>query len=305
MRAVISHSEVDAFLVCERKHFYAFGKPNAQGTNGLEAKRQSDGLYRGNLGHEALHAYYNYLAPISRERMLTDDDIDAASDEGNAVLTARMLIDADRMELITGLMVVFANYVEHYREEDKEWTYVAVEMEFRQDVDDDITFPFRVDLIRHHRKTGRVEVVDHKFLANLYSGDEIAIQPQLPKYVGSLRNLGYYINGATYNLIGHRVLKTRPYDATQSMKRVAVNPTQNRVDRVLYEQYKTIRQVEILKRMPLDEWENNIVRTANSFNCKSCPFLSICIADLNGEDTSVAIKYDYQANSYGYGVNDD
>jgi hypothetical protein len=45
-RAIISHSEVDQFLSCERKHFYAFGKQHPEGENpGLESKHISDGLF--------------------------------------------------------------------------------------------------------------------------------------------------------------------------------------------------------------------------------------------------------------------
>lgn len=306
-RAIISHSEVDQFLTCERKHFYAFGKQHPEGDNpGLESKTISDGLFRGNLGHKALAEYYGHLSQWTA-LPYTDADFDLAEEKMNNVLTKAMVEYPEKTELIVGLMVVLGSYAPYYREEDKNWIFSAVETEFRKDIDNDITFPFKIDMIRQHRVTGKTEVVDHKFLANLYTGDEIAIQPQLPKYLGSLRNLGYKVDNATYDLIGHRVLKTRPYDPAFSTRRVQVNPSKQRVDRTLREQYRVIRQISLLKELGPEIWEDQVNRTANSFNCKNCPFLSMCIADLNGEDTSVQVKYDYAPNSYGYsvGTNDD
>lgn len=299
MRSVISHSEADQFLSCERKHYYAFGYPNEDGSKGLESKRQSDGLFKGNLGHAALEAYYKVLSQFI-DKPITDAAIEVAKKAGDDVLTIALHEHPDKMELILGMMQIFNAYVAKYHEEDKQYQYLAVEMEFREDIEDDLTFPFKVDLIRRHRKTGKVEVVDHKFLANLYTADEIAIQPQLPKYIGSLRHLGYEVNGAVYNLVGNRVLKTKPYDAEQNCRRIAFKPTQTRIDRTLTEQYDVVRRIAWFKSVDISAWERAVHRSASSFNCKHCPFLALCVADLNGEDTSVLVKYEFQPNSYGY-----
>src|SRR4030095_3566693 len=305
-RAIISHSEVDQSLTCERSHLYAVGKQQPEGDNpGLESKTLSDGLFRGNLGHKALAEYYSYLS--YRMPPYTYADFDVAAEKMQTVLMKAVSEFPERTEMIVGLIAVLGNYSEHYREEDKQWVFSAIETEFREDIDKDITFPFKIDLIRQRMTDGYTEVVDHKFLANLYTGDEIAIQPQLPKYLGTLRNLGYRVDNATYDLIGHRVLKTRAYDPAVSMRRVQVNPTKQRINRTLREQYRVIRQIALLKELGPELWEDQVNRTANSFNCKNCPFLAICVSDLNGEDNSVAVKYDYAPNSYGYSVgsNDD
>jgi CRISPR/Cas system-associated exonuclease Cas4 (RecB family) len=294
MTTIISHSEVDQFLTCERKHYYAFGQiiPGQEDT-GLESKHLSDGLYRGTLGHAALEALYKTLSE--------GHGYDKAKSNLDAVLTDELVSTPERSELIMSLMIVLNAYCDYYYLEDtQEWEYIAVEEEFRYEVDDDIIFPFKPDMIRRHRKTQQVQVVDHKFLQRLYGPSIIGIQPQLPKYVGSLRRMGYDVKDGVYNLISHSVLKTRPYVADNStMRRVPLKLTNQRIARSLNEQHEAVRQIAELKADP-ESWPDKVLRTANSFNCQNCPFLDLCVADLNGEDTTVMLRHEFRPNSYGY-----
>lgn len=300
MPSIISHSEVDQFLTCERKHYYAFGKPNSEGTQGLESKHISDGLFKGNLGHAALEAYYKYLADFV-DTIPTDVDMEAAHHVAFAVINQAIENNLDRAELCLIIYTVVAAYFEHYKEEDKEWQYPAVELEFRENVAGDIVFPFKPDLIKRHRVTGKVIVVDHKFLSNLYTPREIGIQPQLPKYVGTLRNLGYNVDDAEYDLISTRVLKTKPYIASnETMRRIPLKLSKKRIERSLIEQHEVVRRIAFFKAETPERWGEVAMRSANSWNCKNCPFLDMCTADLNGEDTSVMAKYEFAPNSYGY-----
>lgn len=300
MPSIISHSEVDQFLVCERKHYYAFGKTNSEGTQGLESRHISDGLYKGNLGHAALEEYYKHLMQFTDTRP-TDVDMDRAKDAALQVLTDRLVAEPDKSELILTIYTCLSAYFSYWRSEDQnEWQYMAVEVEFRETVDEYITFPFKPDLIKRHRRTGKVIVVDHKFLSNLYTPNEIGIQPQLPKYVGTLRNLGYQVDDAEYDMICTRVLKTKPYEASTSLKRTMLKLSKTRVERSVREQHDTVRRIAWFKAASPEAWEDTVTRSANSWNCKNCPFLSLCISDLNGEDTSVAVQYDFAPNSYGY-----
>ena len=299
MPSIISHSEVDQFLTCERKHFYAFGKPANDGQFGLQSKHVSDGLFRGNLGHAALEAYYKYLRQFINTQPTFMHMMNAQQDALD-VLNKALEEHTDRLELILEMFQIINAYCEHYRDEDMKWQYLAVEDEFREEVNNEIIFPFKPDLIRRHRQTGRVEVVDHKFLSNLYGGNEIAIQPQLAKYVGTLRNLGYEVHDGVYDLISTRVLKTKPYDATTSMRRVPLKLTKKRIERSLLEQHRVVARIAEFKAMDRDVWDYRVSRTASSWNCKNCPFLALCVADLNGEDTSVMVKHEFESNSYGY-----
>lgn len=308
MSRIISHSEVDQFLTCERKHYYAFGISNGRGSTGLESKNISRGLYIGNLGHRALQVYYEALMAAGSNAIPTDADIDKAATEALVVVTSRINEDPEHTEWCLNLYAILSAYFPYYREEDqKDWQYMAVETMFQYDVDKDISFPFTPDLIKRHRRTGRVIVVDHKFLANLYTPREIGIQPQIPKYIGTLRNLGYRVDDGEYNLISTRVLKTKPYEATnETMRRVLVKATKERIDRSLKEQYEIIKRIAFYKEAPGNMWKQAAMRSANSWNCKNCPFLDLCTAELNEQDVSVMLKYDFIPNSYGYdkAVND-
>lgn len=295
MTTIISHSEVDQFLTCERKHYYAFGKviPGQEDT-GLESKHLSDGLYRGTLGHAALEAYYSALS--------NGHTVAVAKYDSDVVLNTELISNPEKAELIMSLMIVLNAYYAYYELEDTtEWEYVAVEEEFRHDVaGHDIIFPFKPDLVRRHRKTQQVQVVDHKFLQRLYGPSIIGIQPQLAKYVGSLRLMGYDVKDGVYNLISHSVLKTKPYVADNTtMRRVPLKLTNQRVARSISEQNAAVLQIAELKADP-DTWEHKVLRTANSFNCQNCPFLDLCVADLNGEDTTVMLRHEFAPNSYGY-----
>lgn len=300
MSKVLSHSEIDQFLTCERKHFYAFGVLNHDGSQGLESRHLSDGLYRGTLGHAALEAFYKLLAERQKGAtvMLTDQDMADAQDAARAVLNTEFVQQPERAELILGLMQIIEAYFGYYYDADKHgYWYVAVEMEFRTTTN----YAFKPDLIRQVIKTGKYEVVDHKFLANLYGPDEIGIQPQLAKYVGWLRDLGYEVHDGLYNLINNRVLKTKPYVAdSKTMRRVPLGLTEHRITRTMLENDRIAFKIRDFKEGSLEVWAHSVNRTANSFNCKNCPFLALCVADLNGEDTSVMRQYEFQPNTYGY-----
>ena len=304
--SIISHSEVDQFLACERRHYYAFGKPtideDGNPATGLEPKNVSDGLFRGNAGHLALETYYKHLAPHSIKGVPSDEVFAEAKKLALATVTGAMATNPERMDMLLGLHVVLNAYFDYWLNDsngDRNWQFLAVETELREVIDGDIEFPFKPDLIKRHRYNGRVVVVDHKFLANLYTPQEIAIQPQLAKYVGALRNLGYEVDDAEYDLVCHRVLKTKPYDSAQSLRRIPLKLTKKRIETSLEEQHSVVRSIALFKSEP-EIWAQEVRRAANSYNCKHCSFLNMCVADLNGEDTSVMARYEFRANTYGY-----
>ena len=288
MSSLISHSEVDQYLSCPRKHYYAFGQPAATGELGLEPKSFGDGLFRGIHGHAALEIFYKQIQQGMGSA--------TAADTAKAYLSLEMMKHPDRMDLFLELQIILTNYFNYYGLEDQdEWEYPAVEETFEYK-----GFPFKPDLIRRHKRGGFVQVVDHKFLANLYTGPEIAIQPQLPKYIGALRKKGYEVKDGIYNLISNRVYKTKPYDPKTQLKRVPLKVTNTRIDTTLSEQFAVMEEILELKDLPNDQWKKRARRHASAFNCKNCPFLSLCVSELNGQDISVAVKFEFLPNSYGY-----
>lgn len=284
MAGWVSQSENDTFLTCERRHYYAFGEK-------LQRKRYGLGLQRGIIGHTALAIYYTPLIRIKP----TPDEI-AASLKGmtqylDDELTKWALAgDLELVEVITALRKRLVDYVTFYADEFIEWEVLSVEHEFNYE-----DFPFKPDLIKRHRLTNEVRLVDHKFLYNFYSGGKVTLFPQLPKYVGALRDLGYRVDSAEYNMIRHRK------DAVEKFRRMKVDIPQTRIDNYQHEQEVVTRRINSLKAMGVEEWEQNILRTANSFTCPMCPFADLCQTDLdNLPGRDLLVRTDFEPNTYGY-----
>lgn len=280
---VVSHSEVDQYLSCERKHWYGFGLQ-------LQRQSQSASLQRGTMGHAVLDAYYselqkNYHTPDARKA-------------GFAKLAEFAVTPGVDLGLVADLQDLMIRYFDYAPTLDETFEIIHVEKEFRLTVSDKIEYPYKPDLIVKEIGTGRLYVIDHKFLYNFYTVDDMAISPQLAKYMGSLRAQGINIHSGLYNMLRWRKVKDTSPQA--SFKREGVKITNARIATTFKEQVAAMEQIGHLKTLPVDEWEKKVLRTASSFNCKNCSFLTLCTLDLNGEDRTLATKYDYEHNEYGY-----
>lgn len=281
MTFLISQSEVDSFLACERKHYYAFGEK-------LQPRQIGEGLMRGIIGHEILATYYSQFiipGPIA---------IEVSPKNGTSVaekiIRSGINENPSSLSMLLELQTLLQNYFEHYEDELDGWEILVVEQEFKLG-----DFPFKPDLIKRHRSTGKVIVVDHKFLYNFYSDIALEIMPQLAKYVGALRRLGYVVHGAEYNMLRHRK------NAKERFRRVSTNLTDKKVETFLHEQDKAMALIAGYRKLPLNEWESKIFRTASYFNCQHCSFLPLCTTDLNGyAGRDLLVRTSYEPNSYGY-----
>ena len=284
MAGWVSNSETDTFLVCERRHYYAFGEK-------LQRRRYGDGLMRGIIGHTALAMYYEPLKRIKPLQM----DLDMAKAAMVAYLDQEITKwalagDSDLVELIAALRKRLLEYVEYYQDEFDEWEILTVEHEFNYE-----DFPFKPDMVKRHRYTGEVRLVDHKYLYNFYQPGKVVVFPQLPKYVGALRDLGFRVDSAEYNMIRHRK------DAVEKFKRMKVDIPEKRIETYQHEQEVATRRINSYKAMGVEEWEQNILRTANSFTCNNCPFIDLCVTDLDGlKGRDLLVRTDYEPNTYGY-----
>lgn len=280
LNRLVSQSEVDSFLGCERKHYYAFGehlqrKIIAGSTNG-------GAMFRGTLGHSALANYY--------QAIIDGDSIgDAKAKMLATVMEAALSENAD-YDMIGKLHKLLSGYVDFYIDEFKEWQPLAVEHEFR-----DEDFPFRPDYVKRHRRSGQVVVVDHKFLYNFYTGIYIPILPQLPKYTGALQRLGYDVHHAEYNMIRHRD------NAKEKYSRLEVQIPPSRIETYRHEQFVASQRILARKSQSLEEWEATVLRAASSFNCPNCPFLVLCISDLDKQPGGELLRSQFfEENTYGY-----
>ena len=295
---IISHSEVESFLSCQQKHFYAFGDSTFGEKAGLEPKVFSDALFRGIIGHEALSVFYKAI----RDK----DDIPTAAEKSYATLRAI----GSRIEVLTQpnhlkIVMDLANRIlpRFYANEavqalNNGWFPVHVEETFRLEMDFEngrFIYPFTPDAIMRDQ-AGNLWVWDHKFLYNFYSPAEVALLPQIPKYVGALRALGMPIKGGYYNQLRWREVK----DLDKHVQSVKFTPTDARVKNAFRQQYNQMVTIADRKLLPEAEWQAVTSRVLSTMVCKSCSFKHLCAADLDGTDTRLMRQVEFNKNSYGY-----
>lgn len=299
MKHLISQSEVDAYLSCKRKHYYSFGMPIVDSDTGVEShgiqpKSHSVSLSRGIVGHAVLDTYYNSI--------LAGDSHAMAVQNSNNFL-AEQIASADSpldIQLLVEISEIVGRYFNHYEDEGRVYEPLAVEKEFRYEVSDTLVFPFKPDLVKRDRFTGEIILVDHKFVYNFYQERSLPIMPQTSKYVYALNALGYEVSSAEYNQISTRKNSKTPFNRQP----IPLKPT--KMQNFWKEQIQAMEEIEALKEGSVEEWEAKALRTASAFNCTNCPFLDICVAELeetNGID--LLIDNFFMPNKYGYGKDED
>jgi CRISPR/Cas system-associated exonuclease Cas4 (RecB family) len=283
VKTIISHSEVDQFLNCERKHYYGFGKK-------LQPKVFGKALRRGSMGHAVLEVYYKAIQ--------SGLNYDQAADNALGKFGDFISQPGYDLELLADLQELLIRYFDYAPTLDENDEILYVENEFRLPISTQVEYPYRPDLIVKDRSTGKIKVIDHKFLYNFYTMDDMKISPQLTKYVAALRGNGVLAKEGWYNMLRWRKVKDKSPEASFRREYVPINNA--RISITFREQIAATEQIAEYKKMYLDVWEMHVLRTASAWNCKNCPFLSLCTADLSGIDSAMIEKYDYEPNTYGY-----
>lgn len=295
---VISHSEVESFLSCQMKHYYAFGDSTHGAMSGLEPKTFSDSLFRGISGHEALQVLYKALSEGAAYKEAADQSLTALQMIG---VRPEVLRVPSHLNIITDLaMRILPRYyngagLEKYKEG---WRPAYVEETFRLEFDfgdGHFIYPFKPDVIMRD-PSGNLWVWDHKFVYNFYTDDQINLLPQIPKYIGALRATGLHIKGGFYNQLRWREVK----DLDKHVLQTRFVPTDERVKNAFRQQYKVMQEIAARKLLSPEEWHDDSTRVLSTMVCKSCSFKYLCTAELNGTDTTLMKRIEFSPNSYGY-----
>lgn len=274
----VSHSEVDSYLLCRRKHYYGY-------TKSLQRVRESAALAMGTAGHKVLEVFYSAI--------VDGKDFDAALVEAKAIAAEL----AQEVEIPTNRANIFNTLFDMYFPNEpfvKEgWTILAVEKEFALEYDEEnqLSYPFVVDLIVQSPE-GKTIVVDHKFVYDFYNYEASIMQPQIPKYIGALRALNYKIDHGMYNMIRTRKLKEP--DATSMCQLLDVKPEAERVKQVFTEQIAVANEIQDIKALDETAQDARAYRVANKMVCQSCSFLDICRTELSGGNAKLMIQTEYK-----------
>jgi len=191
MAVGVSHSRVEGYLMCRRKDWYGYQFPTDEG-RGIRRKDDSFSLSLGTAIHRIAAVYYTAFMEGGGKF-----DADASAwDEFNDIINEGF---EDRGGNYASLEEVVGRFLDNEEISDR-FEILGVEMEFNLPSDEG-DFPFVVDLLVRDLKTGLIYVVDHKTAYHLYDSEQTDLMPQIPKYVGALRALGYKVAGGFYQVI--------------------------------------------------------------------------------------------------------
>jgi hypothetical protein len=209
----ISHSRVESALLCLRKDYYGYHL-------GLRRKRESDSLAMGTAGHACLDALYSTLLEHGKsaaaQRRAWKLGVAALWSKYHELVAEGYQDPAPNRWTLEECLESYARLEALVQ---NGWRVLAVEKEFHVRWNDEgDTINFKVDLIAANPQ-GKTIVVDHKFVWDYYQPRTVRLQPQLPKYIGMLRFLGYEVESGLYNMIrtrrvsGEKMLKAQIVDA--------------------------------------------------------------------------------------------
>lgn len=284
---LISNTEVSTFNECELKHDYMYGQE-------IGPTNMSEPLYRGTVGHALLAEYYTkILEGESRESALA-----AVWSLWTRELTA-VASDVNKFNIIQDLRRILSGYFDFYQVEP--FKVLAVEkiydtLLFQAIVPDtnyDVHYGAILDLVvewTQGPEAGKIKIIDHKFVYNFKSMDELQVDAQQPKYIKVLQEQGISVNGGIFNQIRTREIKNPRFD--QLFNRTPVPYQQTAIDTVWTEQKKTIKKI---LNIPSDS--DYPTRALTTMTCKMCDFKRLCKAEMNGDSTTTMRKIEFKPRS--------
>lgn len=285
----VSHSEVDSYLLCRRKHYYGYGLS-------LQRISESHSLAMGTAGHRILEAFYkNILKEETAEgqKKLFSESLDVARKEYDTIVEEGYEEANNRVALFHALFDPTWGYFSQEAFVQNGWQVLAVEADFTllYDEETDSQYPFVVDMIAVDPQ-GETVVIDHKFVYDFYTPEATDLQPQIPKYIGALRALGYNVSYGAYNMVRTRKIKEPTPEQMHHFMILKPNPT--RVKATFLEQINVANEIQALKTMTLEEQDARAYRVANKMVCQSCSFRDICSTELVGGNVGLMMRTEYK-----------
>lgn len=286
---IISNTEVTTKNICDYAHYMHFIK-------GVAPKKLPTPLYRGIVGHSALEAYYLLM----KEGAVVDECREAALavvDKEIEHVAETSAEDFERVQLLVNIRSLIRDYAEVYRVEP--FKVLEVEKKFFTPVDQelDIHYGLQLDTLVEMISgefRGDLVVMDHKFVYNFKTALDIQMDAQLPKYIKTLRDNGYFVTKGLFNQVRTRQMKSPgPEDL---YRRTWLKANKYETAQIWKEQAKVAKELQDLKTNPNYE----PVRTMSYVTCRSCMFQKPCKAALDGTDVSTMLQSNFEPSKYGY-----
>lgn len=287
---IISNSEVDTFLTCQKKWFFAF-------ILGKEPKTKSRSLNIGIIGHEIQAEYYRFIKAGAGK---------SAAYQAAMKLLTKYFATTDDYEPLSVVQKLFNRYVEQDTLADNA-EILAVEEDFYLPINDEIWYAMRLDLLVRSisgRSAGNINLVDHKFTYDFYSPDDLKLNPQTPKYVGALRFNGVpvydgYLNQLRTRFPAHLIDKKTDADLFR-MDRTATTP--ERIKQSFRQQIIASERIIDRRALPMDLQVQESIPILNRMVCRNCPFKLPCQMSEDGIPITSVMQSQFMDRSYGYKV---
>jgi hypothetical protein len=189
---------------------------------------------------------------------------------------------------------------------------LEVEQDFYLPVNDDYWYGMRLDLLVMptvgHLK-GSVLLIDHKFTYDFNSPDDLLLNAQMPKYVGTVRFNGYpvheaYLNQFRTRFPSHLIQKKSNDELFKRMPVGLQEMNQERIKNALKTQLKGSERIVYMRKLPMDVWQDEALPVQNKMICRSCPFKNPCIMMEAGMSPQKALGGEFKTRSYGYNAED-
>jgi len=284
----ISNSEVTAWLTCRRQYYYAFVKE-------LTPKSTPTPLARGTLGH----LYFQRYAEARLQGMSHEQAMKVAEKVfADAMTSLGVEVVAETKFLVNRYMQFHKGW--------PNWRILGTEERFDCKVTDTISMPMRYDLYVEEISTNRRLIVDFKFTYDFWSPEDHDLNGQNPKYITVMNNAGTPVDGAVLEEIRTRKLGTeKSSDAKNLWRRTHYFPSVNKKRSVLKQHIAASLEIEAYRALPPDKMQDATIPVLNKHGaCKYCNFKELCIIDLDGGETAVAIEVGFVKNTYGYNEQD-
>lgn len=295
----VSHSRVESYMRCRRQEFYSYGRK-------LQKQTTSVPLALGSAIHSVLETLYRHVLEAGMSKKAQREAYPKAVKLALARVEEIYRGGFEDSPKRAPLRLIIEKYLQRepfidnsWREDDdRQWLILAVEKEFRLEWDPETqsSYPFVIDLIAKDPE-GYVVVIDNKGVYDLYRSEDTVLMPQIPKYIGALRALGYKVaNYGVYNM-----LRTRPAPVKTERKledwawALDFKITPTRVQRVFDEQVQASVEVHQLDGLSPEDRDLLALRVNNKDICnRMCDFKDLCEAELEGKNTAMLLRNVYE-----------
>lgn len=290
----ISNSEVDSFNTCERKWWFAFGLNR-------EPKRHSRSLSIGIAGHEILAIYYSALARgVDKEK---------AIQLATKRLTQMYVNDEFEPQFLQVTHALLSRYwaIDRIAEFCE---ILAVEEDFYLPITDKYWYAMRLDLllkVNSGKESGNIILVDHKFTYDFKTANMLKLNPQMSKYVPTIRYSGIpvaeaYLNQFRTRFDGNRIPMK---DNTDLFKKDKTDITPARCESSIEQQMIVSERIIARKQLDPELQVKESVAVRNDMVCRSCPFQDPCQMMDNGINIRGTMNTMFRKRTYGYLVDSD